>query len=310
MHKGGAWWQSLGEFALQIYFALGQQFAWLKGEMRHDVVGLIVAAGGSFGISDGETPELRLVVEILRLRARLVHIHRGVVVGLKEIDFPHIHIKRIHIHGFHASVFVAGIENECGVVVIHHVVACHHHRAGNGHGIVGARILAHHSGEFFVGIADGALLMHQLNAHLLMRIVVVHIGACGDAHRHIHHLLAHAEAGLKQHRFGVVLLVNAQQIVARFQNLHLLVRKGEIVVKIVCHSAFALDEIGDVGLIKPAHIFVLQQLRRLPIGITVSDAIAQIVGIVGEHIEVHIQLFVAVELNDGHTVSIVHRGNF
>ena len=74
--------------------------------------------------------------------------------------------------------------------------------------------------------------------------------------------------------------------------------------------AFALCKVGDVGLIETAHKFAVNQSRRLPVGIAVRDAVAQIVRIVVNQVEVHIQLLIAAQSDDGHSVGFIDGRNF
>ena len=106
--------------------------------------------------------------------------------------------------------------------------------------------------------------------------------------------LTNREARLEQNIIHVVLLINGEQIITAHQQFHVGIGEHELVIIVVDISRHAMLIVFDVGIIETTHIFALDQLRRLPIGIAVSHAITQVMNIIVNVVKVDDQTVVTV----------------
>ena len=210
------------------------------------------------------------------------------------------------VHRLNAAVLVASLKDETCLVVVGHMVVRHHHGGGEHGHVVAARVLGDDCGEFAVGVGNHARAVEHVHGELLVRVVVVHVGARGHLAAHVHRVLAHHEACREQHGVGVVLLIDAKHIVATFCQLEILVGNREIVVEIVCKRGFALLVVVDVGLVKSLHILALDQHRGAPQGVAMRHAVAQVVHVVVQQVEIHVDAVVAIHHYHRWRIHVAH----
>ena len=282
------------EFAIEPHVAAIKLTQGVEGEVRDHVVGLQGIFAKGLGIADGETAVLRLVIEVLQLVTGFVNHEYGMVHGLVVTDRLHAHVDVVGVDGLETAKLVASRKNQVPVVLIGHMVHSNHRGAVDHHSIVVTGILRDNAGEFAIGVLDLVRLVTDVKGHLLETVVVLDIGAGSDLRKDAHLALTHRESRLEQDLAGVILLIDTEQIVAAHQKLHVAIRQRELVVVIVDVSGLTRCIVVDIGIIEAAHILALDQLRRLPVGIAMGDAVTQIVHVIVQIVEVDQQTVVAV----------------
>ena len=75
-------------------------------------------------------------------------------------------------------------------------------------------------------------------------------------------------------------------------------------------SRLARGIVQNVTIVEAAHILALDQLRWLPVGIAVSDAVAQIVNIIIQIVKVHDQPVVAIHHEHRRDIHIALEAHF
>ena len=229
------------------------------------------------------------------------------IIRLEILEFRHSHIHGVHVHHLDAAIFVASREHQVAVVLKSHLVIGNHHRLGDHHLIVGARVLSHNHAQLVVRVGDAlATLGGNHQVHLLVMGVVVDVGVGSHLGIDSHCVLTHRESRLEQHIVGVVLTVYLEQIVAALGDNEIIVGNAEVVVEIMHKRRLAGLVVLDVGLVESVNIFALHQLRGLPVGIAVRNAVSQVLYFEVKIIEVYVEHIVAPHHIDGREIHVAH----
>ena len=277
--------------------------------MGHHVIGLDSALAAGLGVADGEASVLCLVKEVLKIVAGLIGEQRGMIDGIEIAYGLDTHIHMVGEDCLETAELVAGREDEVTVVVIGDMVGPGHHRMGNRHGVVLARVLADNADELVVWVTNLIRLVFHIEAHLLIAVVILDIGARRHLGKDAHHALANRKTCLEQDIIGVVLLIYREQIVATNQELHVFIGQRELVVVIVDKGRPAGRIVINIDIIEATHIFTLEQLRRLPIGVAVGNTVAQIMDAVVQIIEVDHEVVIAAHHEYRRDVHIVGKAH-
>ena len=157
--------------------------------------------------------------------------------------------------------------------------------------------MAHGHQEVVEGVFDLAVFGVDGYVELLVRAVVVDVGLRGGAQGYGRGVFRHHEAALQQRGVGVVLVVDAQEIVARYCWAHLLVGDGEGVVHIM-HRGGSREVVGvDCAFVETVEKLTVDQPRGLPLRVAVHERVAEVLAVVGEAVEGYFQAVGAAEHN-------------
>ena len=282
------------ELTIEPYVTAIEFSVCVEREMSNHVVGLQSVLTKGLGITDSETSILRLVIQILRLVARLIYHEHSIIHGLIVANRLHTHVDIMGIDCLKAAELVARSKDKITIMLIGHMIHANHCGACDCHGIILAGILADDTDKLAVRILYLVRLVANVKRHLLEAVVVFYISSRGHLGIDAYFPFAHRETGLEKDIAGIVLLIHAEQIVTADQKLHIGIGQHELVIIVVDIGCLAWGIVIDVGIIKAAHILALDQLRRLPIGIAVSDAVAQIVNVIIDIVEVNYQEIITV----------------
>ena len=105
---------------------------------------------------------------------------------------------------------------------------------------------------------------------------------------------------------GVVLTVYLEQIVATLGDNEIIVGNAKVVVEIMHKRCLAGFVVLDVGLVEAVDIFALHQLRGLPVGIAVRNAVSQVLYFEVEIVEVYVEHIVTPQHIDGREIHVAH----
>ena len=130
-----------------------------------------------------------------------------------------------------------------------------------------------------------------------MAVVIVHVGARRHRCRDAHTLLHNTESLLQQNAIGIVLKIHLQQIIARQEYRHILIRQADAVMHILLKRARGELTVFDIGLIKAVDIVAFNDLRRLPRSIAVKQRIAHIATLGVDVVKLHTHTVVASEFD-------------
>ncbi len=177
---------------------------------------------------------------------------------------------------FHSAIFVAGLENQRAQMFVDGGLAGSAERLAHHHLVVEASVLTDVDHQVVENILDVGVGGVDGYRNLLMGVVIVDIGDRKYIAAYQSGGLAYHEPGLQENGVGIVLAVNLKEIIARNGELHVGIRKHDVIMDIVGEGHPRIVPVVDVPEIEAFEIFRLDESRRFPVGIAVDELIAQI----------------------------------
>ena len=258
----------VGQVAKQIHFT-SRHLRHLQCEMRKEIVAFRVVVV-VFIIAHIVTPILVFVIQVID--ALFISEEHCMVVGVIILHMFYPHGRHILIQNLETAVFIASREDEGTVMVEDELVHLHQCRTQIFHVIVPSAVLSHDIFQFVHRIAHGIAPVGDREVHLLMGIVGVDV--CIGSHFYLDtHTRFQYREGCLCNRFGLSVLEDVQTVVARHQQLRVLIRQGQPIVAVVHFCADGRFVVVDALFFKTCHVLAGQQVAGCPVCITVCDGI-------------------------------------
>ena len=298
------------EFAIKQNITAIEFTSRIKCEMSDHVVGLKRILIECLGIANRKTAKLCFVIKVLDLVTRLINQQGGVIHRLIVTDGLDAHIEIMGADRLKTAKLIASRKNQVTIVLIGHMVHSHHQRSLDHYLIVISGILCYHTGQLAIGVPDLIGFIADIERNLLETVIIFHIGARGHLRIDTHLALADRETGLEQDFIRVILFIDREQIVAANKQFHIRIGQDKLIIVIMDKRCLALLIVIDIGIVKTAHIFALDQLRRLPIGIAMSDTVPEVMHVIIKIIKFNEQLVITAHHIHRRDVHIARQAHF